>query len=252
VTALSASAAAADPPGAAAGAGPLVESRERICAAAFRLFAAKGYSCTSVQDIADAAEVKKSILYYYFGSKEGLYQTLFSEAAGNLRGFLTQSLAGAGFACGAPAGDRCQVLPDNIASQTLLTVLAETLMALARDNREPVRFFMSHIFASDADRPHANIEEMEHVMPQFFRLIAQGGLARGELHGDPGDLERVLLGALQYSIIRHLRAPETEPLQPGLGRRIVQAVLRGFAPTVAVARKPRTPANRRQSKRPVT
>jgi AcrR family transcriptional regulator len=238
---------------------PPVDARARICGAAFRLFAEKGYSYTSVQDIADAAAVKKSILYYYFGSKEGLYQTLFSEAAGNLRGFLVQSLSAVGFACTANAAVTDNVcaaeLPAGSSCQTLLGALVETMTALARDNREPVRFFMSHIFASDTDRPHADIEEMEHVLPQFFRQIVGHGLARGELRGNPADLERLLLGALQYSIIRHLRRPEQEPLPPGLGRQLVEAVLSGFsaavAPPLAVKAKSKTRAARRPAADPV-
>ena len=37
------------------------DARQRICLAAFQLFGTRGYSCTSIQDIADAATVKKSI-----------------------------------------------------------------------------------------------------------------------------------------------------------------------------------------------
>ena len=73
-----------------------LEARKRISQAAFGLFGRKGYTCTSVQDIANAAEVKKSIVYYYFGSKEGLYQALLSESSAHLETFLSQALTGVG------------------------------------------------------------------------------------------------------------------------------------------------------------
>lgn len=231
-----------------AGAERPADARKRISQAAFRLFAEKGYSCTSVQDIAGAADVQKSILYYYFGSKEGLYQSLCSESATHLREFMLQCLHEAGLP--APSSDSDQdwrvALPTDISCQTLLGALTETLLSLARENREPVRFFMSHMFAPDADRPPASTQAMEHIMPQLVQHIVRAGLARGELCGDPDDLERLLLGAVHYSIIRHLRTPELESLPPGLGQHIARTVLRAFTGSVAqLASRPKRTVRRK-------
>lgn len=43
-----------------------------------RLFAQKGFSGTSVRDIAQAADVNVSMISYYFGSKEKLIEALFN------------------------------------------------------------------------------------------------------------------------------------------------------------------------------
>ena len=50
--------------------------RERLLAAALELFTARGYAATSVREIVAAAGVSKPALYYYFGSKEGIYLEL--------------------------------------------------------------------------------------------------------------------------------------------------------------------------------
>jgi len=47
--------------------------RERLLEEALGLFTAKGYAAASVREIVAAAGVTKPVLYYYFGSKEGLY-----------------------------------------------------------------------------------------------------------------------------------------------------------------------------------
>jgi len=47
--------------------------RERLLAEALRLFTSRGFSATTVREIVEAAGVTKPVLYYYFGSKEGLY-----------------------------------------------------------------------------------------------------------------------------------------------------------------------------------
>lgn len=53
--------------------------RERLLAAAVRLFAVKGYAATSVRDILREAGVRAPVLYYHFGNKEGLFLALVRE-----------------------------------------------------------------------------------------------------------------------------------------------------------------------------
>jgi AcrR family transcriptional regulator len=54
--------------------------KARIERSALDLFAAKGYADTSVREIVEAAGVTKPTLYYYFGSKDGLYVHLVTSA----------------------------------------------------------------------------------------------------------------------------------------------------------------------------
>jgi len=55
------------------------DNRSRLLAGALELFAARGYDAVGVQEVADAAGLKKPTLYHYFGSKSGLLQTLMDE-----------------------------------------------------------------------------------------------------------------------------------------------------------------------------
>jgi AcrR family transcriptional regulator len=50
--------------------------RERLLFSAQNLFAVRGYAATTVREIVAAAGVSKPVLYYYFGSKEGIYLEL--------------------------------------------------------------------------------------------------------------------------------------------------------------------------------
>jgi len=54
-------------------------TRERIKRAARSLFAEKGFAAVTVDAIAAAAEANKAMLYYHFGSKEGLYLAVINE-----------------------------------------------------------------------------------------------------------------------------------------------------------------------------
>ena len=64
--------------------GELSPVARHIARAAARLFAERGYDATSVREIVEAAGVAKPTLYYYFRSKEGLAQALFTVPLTNL------------------------------------------------------------------------------------------------------------------------------------------------------------------------
>ena len=56
-----------------------MDNRERILQCALELFYAKGYDAVGVQEIAQKAGITKPTLYYYFGSKYGLLETLLTK-----------------------------------------------------------------------------------------------------------------------------------------------------------------------------
>ena len=53
------------------------ETEERIFKAALKVFAEKGKAGARMQQIADEASINKSMLHYYFRSKEKLYEAVF-------------------------------------------------------------------------------------------------------------------------------------------------------------------------------
>jgi AcrR family transcriptional regulator len=54
--------------------------QERVVNAAWEIFARFGYRKASMQDIAEAAGVSKSVLFKYHGTKENLYRAVFWRA----------------------------------------------------------------------------------------------------------------------------------------------------------------------------
>jgi AcrR family transcriptional regulator len=59
---------------------PTAETRERILDAAELAFSEHGLAGARVAAIATAADANKAMLYYYFGSKEGLYTAVLERA----------------------------------------------------------------------------------------------------------------------------------------------------------------------------
>ncbi len=58
--------------------GAFMDNKEKILRCALDLFYAKGYDAVGVQEIAEKAGATKPTLYYYFGSKYGLLETLLN------------------------------------------------------------------------------------------------------------------------------------------------------------------------------
>lgn len=52
------------------------EVRDRIFVSALRHFSQKGYAATSLREVSSDAQTTKPMIYYYFGSKEGLYGSI--------------------------------------------------------------------------------------------------------------------------------------------------------------------------------
>ena len=74
-------------------------SRDKIADAAADEFAAKGYAGARVARIADTAGVNKQLIFYYFGSKAGLYGAVLGEGR-------SDPSTGSASSAAAPATDR--------------------------------------------------------------------------------------------------------------------------------------------------
>lgn len=64
-------------------------SHDAVLGAARELFERKGFASTSVREICDGAGVTPPVLYYHFGSKEGLFEAVVEETV-HLDGFCRQ------------------------------------------------------------------------------------------------------------------------------------------------------------------
>lgn len=73
-----------------------LQSRQKILMAAQKEFAARGFAGARMEAIARSAGCNKAMLFYYFSSKEGLYQTILKEVMGEfftkISGVLTPDL----------------------------------------------------------------------------------------------------------------------------------------------------------------
>lgn len=73
---------------------PAEQRREQLLAVSCEVFAERGFSATSMDDIAIAAGVTKPVLYQHFTSKRALYLELIESVGADLLGALEHATAG--------------------------------------------------------------------------------------------------------------------------------------------------------------
>lgn len=116
-------------------------SRGDILKCALTLFSQKGYEGTSPNEIAEAAGITKPTLYYFFGDKEGLLDTLLSEYYTRLHETLNEI---------------CIYIPDPDHYEhdihPLLSRIAKAVFAFAEANHEFYLFNISLSFAPPASK----------------------------------------------------------------------------------------------------
>jgi AcrR family transcriptional regulator len=67
--------------------------KERILKASTKLFAEKGFDGVSIDELAGEAKINKSMIYYYFSSKEGLLTSLLNKQLNDFEALLEKTWA---------------------------------------------------------------------------------------------------------------------------------------------------------------
>ncbi len=176
-------------------------TRGHILAAADRLFAERGFDATTVDEIADAANVAKGTFYYHFSSKDELLVALIRDSMGQIA---THALAA--LAAGASP---VQVLRDFLVG----------CGQFADTHRHLVRLPMA--LTLGPGQPG----EAREGQASFRRLCAEilaAGQARGEVRGDIAAMEmgQILAMILVESLFSGLASSD--------GPTIVERVERNF------------------------
>ena len=84
-----------------------MDNRQLIMEKALELFCARGYDAVGVQEIAEQSGITKPTLYYYFGSKQGLMETILEENSRILEEMLEKAVEEPGavrFRCSGSSG----------------------------------------------------------------------------------------------------------------------------------------------------
>lgn len=151
--------------------------RERLLEEALQLFTARGYAATTVREIVAAAGVTKPVLYYYFGSKEGLYLEIMAGISALFEQRINELQQSGG-----------------TVRERLLRFFA-AMLAGVRENLQSVRLAYSIYFGPPQGAPFIDFNQFfDRTLDIVHTLIAEG-VNNGELRPvDHGTLAWVLVG----------------------------------------------------------
>jgi AcrR family transcriptional regulator len=155
-------------------------ARQRLIEAALRLFDGQGYAATSVSQIVEAAGVTKPVLYYHFGSKEGIFKELLRQGSEKMAEIL---------------GRHRDPAPKKSAA-AIRRLFAEA-HALLIENIPVVRLVHSIHYGATEGAPDIDCHGAHTSFHETLKELVSAGIRSGEFrHVDPNDAAMALAGLL--------------------------------------------------------
>lgn len=130
-------------------------TKETLLSVAIELFAEYGYYKVSIRDIAEKAKANSSMISYYFGSKQNLYDAALEKQAGNLQEFLSPSTVA-------------------LSPQKILQLYADTLQEI-HEKKPTLMKFICWEFKTPSAHPETFIKQR---LKRVYELISQA-ISRG-------------------------------------------------------------------------
>jgi TetR/AcrR family transcriptional regulator len=190
-------------------------ARHRLQLAALELFNRKGYASTSVREIVELAGVTKPVLYYHFGSKEGIYLALLGDALAVLRETM-----------------RAACEPGGSVRQRLAHVSKE-LYRVSMENSEVVRLIYAAYYGPRHGAPAFDFDAFHHAFTDVLESLVAAGIESGELRSiDPQLASLALHGAATSTLEASLAHPELG-LDVGVVQELLDLMLDGIATATA-------------------
>jgi AcrR family transcriptional regulator len=185
--------------------------RTRLVAAAIGLFARKGYAATTVREIVEAAGVTKPVLYYYFGSKEGIFLELMREAMVEFEATIAVALA-------VPGG----------ASEKIRSFL-DGVLTLVLEHLDVMRVVDSFYYGPPQGAPAFDFEVIHRRFMETLTSLVREGMEAGEFRmGDAEDVAWAIVGPFEVARGMSLCHPEMDFGRDRLAR-LLQVVFEGVS-----------------------
>jgi TetR/AcrR family transcriptional regulator len=186
-------------------------ARGRLMTAAIGVFARKGYAATTVREIVETAGVTKPVLYYHFGSKEGIYLAMMRDALKELEATVTEALSRGG-----SAAERIKRFLDGA-------------FGLVLDHLDVMRVVEGIYYGPSQGAPHFDFEVIHQRFMDTLVGLVREGMETGEFRrADPVDMAWVLVGPFEVAREMSLCHPEVEFGRDRLAR-LLNVVFQGVS-----------------------
>jgi len=157
--------------------------RERLMLSALTLFTQRGYSATTVRELVGEAGVTKPVLYYYFGSKEGLFLELMRTHFNRIEAMFDTYREGEG----------------DIRNR-LMTFLERGFVHV-RQNRDFIRLMHAVYFGPPGEAPLFDFDAYHQRFHDRIAHFLEEGIRKGEIRtGNSSDMAWVILGTMEIAL----------------------------------------------------
>lgn len=191
---------------------PSSSPRSRLLTAAAHVFERKGYSAASVREIVELAGVTKPVLYYHFGSKQGLLVAILDAAARELAFAVSESIESPG-----SARDR-------------IAALCLAVWRLARTRSSELRVSHTVYFTASELVPSFDFEVFDRTLIQAVERLIRDGVAARELRPvSVPDAALAVLGVVVLCIDMEILRPDSRLDEASL-LRVLDHVFDGLCP----------------------
>lgn len=196
--------------------GPL--TRSQILDASLKLFSDRGFTRTSVRDIAQAAGITDAAIYYHFASKRELFEALIEE-----RGFTA-------------ALEDLEKAELTVGPREAVVGMATNALAFIYQNRDLMKVLMLEAMAEDAvatEEYRVLVQRWERGLVRIIRRYADQGLLRTDApEALAAQLAVTVIGAFADYMMMTPTADRPDTVPPDLMCRVEAAmhnIVRGVA-----------------------
>ena len=183
----------------------------RLADVSLKLFAERGYAATSVREIVKEAGVTAPVLYYYFGSKEGVYLTIMEQALNHLRSLLAT------------------VVEEALPAREKIVRLAREILLLHESYPDLTRVVYAVFYGPPQGAPHFDFTELHTGLLSAMERLVSDGVRAGDFEpGSESAASWAILGAVYMAIEAELNQPGRISPEYGIDR-ILEIIFRGIA-----------------------
>jgi TetR/AcrR family transcriptional regulator len=192
--------------------------KQTILDKALELFSAKGYEGVSVNELAEAAGITKPTLYYYFGSKEGVFEAVCQSNYTRLNALITEN------AVYSPN-------PKSYFEDIFLTLtkVSAAYFSFAKENDDFYRIVLANLSMPSSSAVFEIVKKFHftqfEVIENMFRSMAK---AHGNLKGKSKTLTWSFIGTINSYISLYLSGGAGQELNKKNVKELVHQFMHGI------------------------
>ena len=186
-------------------------TKDKIFMVAARLIAEKGYNGVSMREISEQSGVSKPTIYYYFGSKEGVYKELLTAGLAHI----TENMK------------RIQAL--NIPVKAKLVTMVKNHFQQCRDHPEFIKMIFSLLNRIEEMDFLKSFQRAANEKRQILIDMIQEGVDSGEFgaNANPGLAAEIIAGTLSHFFWRQTNC-DAVILTDQLAEEIIEILFKGL------------------------